>query len=62
MDREEEYKLLERFSEPSSYAGLGVALGATGLALPGWASSAALIFSGICGVLAFIMKEKGGVS
>jgi hypothetical protein len=52
--------LLARFSEPSSYAGLGAALALIGWNLPqpvlGDVTQA---LAGFCALLAFLLKERG---
>lgn len=59
MDQAQEYQFIKRFSEPSSYAGLAAALTGAGLALPGWWSAATFVAAGICGILAFVLKDPG---
>jgi hypothetical protein len=50
--------LLARFSEPSSYAGLGAALGALGFSLPDDATAQlAQAAAALCGLAALALKE-----
>jgi hypothetical protein len=52
--------LLARFSEPSSYAGLGAVLALLGLNLPaGTVSQIVQLLAGACGLLALLLKERG---
>lgn len=51
--------ILKRFTEPSSYAGLGVLLAGLGLHVPGEVlQPTVLVLSGLAGVVAFFLKEK----
>lgn len=50
--------LIERLEEPSTYAGIGVALGALGLTLPaGYAHTAALAAMAAAGIAAAVLKD-----
>jgi sulfite exporter TauE/SafE len=50
--------LLVRFSEPSSYAGLGAIVGVLGLHVPdGTLQAASMILAGICGLVAIFLPE-----
>lgn len=52
--------LLNRFKEPSSWAGLAGLAGLIGVHLdPGLAQSLAYLGAGLAGVLAFFVPEKG---
>lgn len=63
MDKEEEkkiYSFASRFSEPSSYAGIAAAMAALGTQVPGQTLQAIIfIASGVCGLVAFFLKEQG---
>lgn len=51
--------ILTRFSEPSSYAGLGAVVGVLGLNVPAGALQAAsMVLAGICGLVAVFLPEK----
>lgn len=51
--------LLERFKEPSSWAGVGVLLGLFGVKIaPEGMELLAVAAAAVCGVLAFFLKEK----
>jgi len=51
--------LFARFSEPSSWAGLGTGLAVVGANVPMPAVQAGThILAGICGLLSFFLKEK----
>lgn len=51
--------ILERFKEPSSWAGLAALLSSLGIQLPdGVAENAAFILAGVSGLLAVFLKEK----
>lgn len=50
--------ILNRFSQPSSWAGLsGIAM-AVGIAAPLY-TSVSLMLAGACGIAAFVLNEKG---
>jgi hypothetical protein len=52
--------ILARFSEPSSYAGLGAALALVGWNLPQPVlADLAQAFAALCALLAFLLKERG---
>ncbi len=52
--------LLARFSEPSSYAGLGAVLALLGLNLPDPAlGQIAQLLAAGCGLVALLLKERG---
>ncbi len=52
--------LLARFSEPSSYAGIGAALALVGWNLPQPVlADLAQAFAAGCALLAFLLKERG---
>lgn len=60
MDNPAVTKLLDRFSEPSSYAGLTGILAIAGVVIPGGlVQSVIYLAAGICGVVSIILKEKG---
>lgn len=51
--------LFERFSEPSSWAGLGTGLAVVGVNAPtATVQAGAHVLAGICGLLSFFLKEK----
>lgn len=51
--------LLDRFSEPSSYAGIAPLLVALHVNLdPSLLKSGSLVLAGVAGLLAFFLKEK----
>lgn len=51
--------LLERFKEPSSWAGIGVLLGLVGVNMaPEGLTAIIAVASAVCGLLAFFFKEK----
>jgi len=55
---QDEWKLIDRFKEPSSYAALGPALAAVGFNLPGqWLPVVSYIGAGLCTGLAILLKE-----
>lgn len=62
MDNDTEtkvYKLANRFSEPSSYAGLSAVLGMLGVSVPGGAlQSVVFVLSGIAGLVAFFLPDS----
>jgi nitrogen fixation protein len=50
--------ILARFSEPATYAGIGVALGALGIAIPqGYAHDLVLVGMATAGSAAVVIKE-----
>lgn len=50
--------LLERLREPSTYSGIGIALGAAGIAVPkGYLHDAALVGMVAAGAAAVVIKE-----
>jgi hypothetical protein len=52
--------LLARFSEPSSYAGLGALLALAGWKLPGGlVAQLVQLLAAVCAVLALVLKERG---
>jgi hypothetical protein len=52
--------LLARFSEPSSYAGLGALLALVGLNFSdNLLGQIAQLFAAACGLLALVLKERG---
>lgn len=52
--------ILDRFKEPSSYAGLAGLLGMFGLQVDGGLiQSITYALSGVCGVVAFFLRERG---
>ena len=52
--------LLARFSEPSSYAGVGAMLALAGLHLPDTALAQIVqLLAAACGLLALLLKERG---
>lgn len=54
----QEWRLIDRFKEPSSYAGLSTLLAMAGLSIPApWVSAISLIGSGICILLSIVLKE-----
>lgn len=53
-----EWKLVDRFKEPSSWAALAAGLGTIGLSLPGGLVQAiSLVGAGVCCAFGFFMKE-----
>ena len=57
---QDEWKLIDRFKEPSSWAGLAAGLGALGVSVPaGIVQGASLVGAGICVLLSVILKEGG---
>ena len=62
MDEQTEakvYRIVERFSEPSSYAGLAGILGMAGISVPDPLFHAvALMLAGLCGVVAFLLPDS----
>ena len=55
--------LLARFSEPSSYAGLGALLALLGWNLPDTAvGQLSQLFAAGCGLIALCAKERGDIS
>lgn len=53
-----EWKMIDRFKEPSSWGVFGSALGMFGISVPGGLMQAlSLIGSGACLLIAFLMKE-----
>lgn len=60
MDRQTEYKLAERFSEPSSWAGIASGAALLGFSLPpGVVQGITLIGAGVACLAAFFLREKG---
>lgn len=54
-----EWKLIDRFKEPSSYAGLTAALGGFGITLPaGYLQTISYLGAGICLALSIFLKEN----
>lgn len=51
--------LLDRFKEPSSWAGIGVLLGLFGVHIaPEGMTAIVTAITGLCGLAAFFLKEK----
>ena len=56
-----EWKVIDRFKEPSSWAAISVPLATMGLVVPTqWLQVISLVGSGLCVVLGIVLKEKSG--
>lgn len=54
-----EWKLVDRFKEPSSWAGLAAGAATFGFAIPaGWAQAVSLLGAGLCTLASILLKEK----
>lgn len=52
------WSLLDRFKEPSSYAGVATVLTGLGVNInPGLFQTSVYIAAGLCGLASFVMKE-----
>lgn len=55
-----DWKLIDRFKEPSSWASLAAGLGVVGVSLPpGAVQGLSYVGAGICVLLGFFLKEGG---
>lgn len=54
-----EWKLVDRFKEPSSWSALAAGLGMIGVSVPsGLLQAVSLIGAGLCILLGFVLKEQ----
>ncbi|HVC54961.1 MAG TPA: hypothetical protein VND95_03345 [Stellaceae bacterium] len=54
-----EWRLVDRFKEPSSWAALAAALGTLGIAVPGqFVQVISLFGAGLCSALGILLREK----
>jgi hypothetical protein len=56
---EQEWKLVDRLKEPSSWAAIAAAFAAFGITIPNdWVHAISLVGAGLASILGIVLKEK----